>query len=281
MTTDPSTSNGFQPAPRVASSPGDPGLSNEVSGVHTETRALLQRNLRRIQERIAACAAAAGVTAPTLVAVTKTVNTAATSVLVDAGVTELGENRAAPFSEKADALQDHLASPGEGGPRWHFIGHLQRNKARRVLERAHVVHSVDSSRLAEAIARIAAELQRTIDVFVEVNLTGEEQKHGHAPDEIEPTLDVLSSSAWIRVLGLMAMGPLVETEAATTESVFASAQTLARTLERERGHSTFHEGRCQLSMGMSGDLEAAIRNGSTHVRVGSALFEGLDEIYRR
>ena len=242
---------------------------------------MLQRNLRRVQERIDACAASAGVTPPVLVAVTKTVTPAATAALVDAGATELGENRAAPFAEKADSLQGHFARSSGGSPRWHFIGHLQRNKARRVLERAHVLHSIDTPRLADSVARIATELQRTIEVFVEVNLTGEANKHGHAPGELGPTLDVLAASPWIRVLGLMAMGPLVETEDVTTESVFSSAGSLALALESERGTSTFHEGRCRLSMGMSGDLEVAIRNGATHVRVGSALFEGLDETHRR
>ncbi len=242
---------------------------------------LIRRNLRRVQERIESAAASTGLGTPTLVAVTKTVNADATAALVHAGITELAENRAAPFVEKADTLRGSFPDPDSGGPRWHFIGHLQRNKARRVLERAHVLHSVDSPRLAETIARITAELRRAIDVFVEVNLTGEEQKHGHDPTELGTTLDTLTASPWVRVQGLMAMGPLVERNGATTASVFASARALALDLQSERGEDTFHGGRCRLSMGMSGDLELAIHHGATHVRVGSALFEGLEERYRR
>lgn len=234
-----------------------------------------------MRARIESAAEVAGRPAASLVAVTKTVDAAATAALVDAGATDLGENRAAAFAEKADALQDVFEGGESTAPRWHFIGHLQRNKARRVLERAHVIHSVDSPRLAEAIARICEELGRSIDAFVEVNLTREEQKHGHSPAAVGATLDILSASPWVRVLGLMAMGPLDERHGMTTDAVFQSARDLAATLERERGADTFHEGRCQLSMGMSGDLETAIEFGATHVRIGSALFEGLDDEHRR
>ena len=147
--------------------------------------------------------------------------------------------QAAPFAEKADALSGTFDGSECEGPRWHFIGHLQRNKARRVLERAHVIHSVDSSRLAEAITRICGELGRAIEVFVEVNLTGEDRKHGHAPEGVGRTLDVLAASPWVRVLGLMAMGPLDEREGITTNSVFESAQSLASALELDRGEGTF------------------------------------------
>ena len=244
-------------------------------------RDLLRRNLARVRERIESTAAAAGRPAPTLVAVSKTVDAIASKALVEEGVMDLGENRAVPFAEKADTLRGSFDGSEAEGPRWHFIGHLQRNKARRVLERAHVIHSVDSSRLAEAITRICGELARAIEVFVEVNLTGEDRKLGHSPEGVGPTLDVLAASPWVRVLGLMAMGPLDEREGITTDSVFERAGSLASSLELERGEDTFHEGRCQLSMGMSGDLEAAIRNGATHVRVGSALFDGFDDQHRR
>ena len=244
-------------------------------------RDLLRRNLARVRERIDSAAAGVGGPAPTLIAVSKTVDAVASRALIEEGVKDLGENRAAPFTEKADTLRGSFDDPETEGPRWHFIGHLQRNKARRVIERAHVIHSVDSTRLAEAITRICGELGRAVEVFVEVNLTGEERKHGHAPEGVGPTLDVLAASPWVRVLGLMAMGPLDEREGITTDSVFEKARILASNLALERGEGTFHEGRCQLSMGMSGDLEAAIRNGATHVRVGSALFEGLDDNHRR
>lgn len=281
VSSDPSTSDRLRSPMEIPASLGIHRASEAGGSVSTNDRELLRRNLARVRERIESAAAAAGRPAPTLVAVSKTVDAIASRALLEEGVLDLGENRAAPFAEKADALSGTFDGSECEGPRWHFIGHLQRNKARRVLERAHVIHSVDSSRLAEAITRICGELGRAIEVFVEVNLTGEDRKHGHAPEGIGRTLDVLAASPWIRVLGLMAMGPLDEREGITTNSVFESARSLASALELDRGEGTFHGGRCRLSMGMSGDLEAAIRNGATHVRVGSALFEGLDEKHRR
>ncbi|MEE2940469.1 MAG: YggS family pyridoxal phosphate-dependent enzyme [Planctomycetota bacterium] len=281
MSSDPSTSDRLRPT-----ADGPPSVDvhrgqERGGGVSGSAHGLIRRNLDRVRERIQSAAASAGRPAPSLVAVTKTVNAAATVALVEAGAADLGENRAAPFAEKADALEGAFEGTQSGGPRWHFIGHLQRNKARRVLERAHVLHSVDTPRLAKTITRICDELRRPIEVFVEVNLTGEGQKHGHAPEEVGPTLDILAASRHVHVLGLMAMGPTAERGDTTTESVFESARAMAAKLEAERGEGTFHEGLCRLSMGMSGDLELAIHHGATHVRIGSALFEGLDETHRR
>lgn len=236
----------------------------------------LARNVERVLHRIHEAAAAADREPPSLVAVTKSVDAVTTAALVrSSGVQDLAENRAQRLVDKAMAL-----GALDPAPVWHFIGHLQRNKVRRVLEHAHVLHSVDSLRLAEAVVRISGELQRTIDVFVEVNLTGEPEKHGHFPDELEPTLDALAASDHVRVLGLMAMGPLAGRGARSTKEVFADAAALAARVEAERGAATFHQGRCQLSMGMSGDLELAVAHGSTHVRVGSALFQGVDPSHR-
>lgn len=290
MPSDPSTSNDLRSAAEIppgrpaqddGSAPGALPLDTSSSAnLSAESLRAVLRNLEGVRSRIAAAAEAVGAAAPGLVAVTKTVDVATTAALVRAGARDLGENRAVPFAEKADALAGLFTPGAEDSPRWHFIGHLQRNKARRVLERADVLHSVDSLRLAEAVVRITTEVERTVDVFVEVNLTGEAEKHGHAPDEVDATLDVLAAGSHVRVMGLMAMGPLADRGTATVDEVFASARSLAEQLEASRGTDTFHDGRCRLSMGMSGDLEPAIRHGSTHVRVGSALFEGLDPSHR-
>lgn len=245
----------------------DPDLLRERAQAHLEG---VTRNLERVRARVdAACAAAGRDDRPTLVAVSKSVGPDLTAAVVLAGALDLGENRAQAFVEKHAAL-DGLRP----APRWHFIGHLQRNKARRVVERADVVHSVDSPRLAEALARLTSELERPLEVFVEVDLTGEAAKHGHAPDELAPTLGILAAAPHIGLLGLMAMGPLEERPGRTTEHVFAEAASLGASLAEEHPDA-FVGGRCRLSMGMSGDLEIAVRHGATHVRVGSALFEGL------
>ncbi len=185
------------------------------------------------------------------------------------GCQDLGENRAPAFQEKVAAFQAAGLHPT-----WHFIGHVQRNKARRILEHADVLHSVDSLRLAETVARLLAELGRTVGLFLEVNLTGEEQKHGLTDGQWEDALEALAKTPEARVLGLMAMGPLQERGGKSTDAVFAEAHALGTQLEHTHGH-LFEGGTCRLSMGMSGDFASAIRHGSTHVRVGSSLFQSI------
>lgn len=242
----------------------------ELDAAAAEAR--LAANLAAVDQRIAAAAEAAGRPAPELVAVTKTVVPEVAGLLAGAlGRRDLAENRADPFRGKADALAAlHPA------PRWHFVGHLQRNKARRVLERCDVLHSVDSARLAGTVARLTEELGRDVAAYAQVNLTGEDEKYGMraGSDELGEALDALQAAPRVRLLGLMAMGPLdARPGGRTTEDVFRDVQTLAASLDAAR----FEGGRCRLSMGMSGDLEDAVRFGSTSVRIGSALFEGLDD----
>jgi len=233
-------------------------------------RERLAANLAAVDERIAAAADAAGAAPPELVAVTKTVVPAVARLLAgELGRRDLGENRAEPFRDKSDAL-----AGVDPAPRWHFVGHLQRNKARRVLERCDVLHSVDSARLARTVARLTGELDRQVAAFAQVNLTGEDEKYGMAAgsDELREALEALGEAPGVRLLGLMAMGPLDSRPGARTpDEVFGDVRALAADLDP----ALFDGGRCRLSMGMSGDLEPAIRCGSTSVRVGSALFEGL------
>lgn len=235
-------------------------------------RERLAANLAAVDARITAAADAAGRPAPELVAVTKTVVAGVARLLArELGRRDLAENRADPFRDKADALAGM-----DPAPRWHFVGHLQRNKARRVLERCDVLHSVDSARLARTVARLTGELDREVSAYAQVNLTGEDEKYGMAAgsDELREALEALQGAPGVRLLGLMAMGPLDSRPGArTTDEVFRDVQALASDLDP----ALFHGGRCLLSMGMSGDLEAAVRHGSTSLRVGSALFEGLDD----
>ncbi|QDV07462.1 Pyridoxal phosphate homeostasis protein [Planctomycetes bacterium Poly30] len=244
--------------------PGDSGSQ--------ELRSLLERNLSRVLTRIGANVPEGG-RAPELVAVTKTVSSEVTLALVDVMVARgltphLAENRADRFEEKV------LAFEAAGvRPRWHFIGHIQRNKARRILERADVLHSVDSLRLAETVVRIAEELERDVEVFIEVNLTGETEKHGLLAAGVPEVLEVLAASPQVQVAGLMAMGPARDLR--TVDEVFFEIAALARDLELQ-SPDLLSGGKCRLSMGMSGDLEAALQHGSRFVRIGSALFEDLN-----
>lgn len=247
----------------------EPSRPPSVSGLTPEEAAVLQGNLSQVQTRIHGAAAAAARPAPALVAVTKTQPPAVALGLARLGCMDLAENRPQGLAEKVRAFEAAGISA-----RWHYVGHLQRNKARRVLEHTDVLHSVDSPRLAATVVRLAAELGRPIEVFIQVNLTGETEKHGHLPEEAEESVSLLGDSPNVDLLGLMAMGPLAERGSRSPADVFGDCAELGASLAGTMP-GAFHGGRCSLSMGMSGDLSAAIQHGSTHVRVGSALFTDL------
>lgn len=227
----------------------------------------MQRNIERVRGALRAASEGAAQRTPTLVAVTKAVEDDVARFALEAGCEDLGENRADAFAERVGRF-----SALGLRPRWHFIGRLQRNKVRRVVEHVDVLHSVDSDRLSKAVVRIAEELGRSIDVFVQVNLTGEDEKGGFSADDAAAAVLLLANSPAIKVRGLMAMGPLRGLR--TPREVFEEACALARSLEEEIGDA-FGDGRCELSMGMSGDATLAAELGSSLVRVGSALYEGL------
>ncbi len=222
-----------------------------------------------MQGRIAAAATQAGrrPEAVRLVAVTKYVDAAMTRMLVDAGCRDLGEARPQQLWDKAAALADL-------GIRWHLIGHLQRNKVRRTLPLVHLLHSGDSLRLLEEVNAEQAAQSAPLPVLLEVNVSGDAAKHGFAIDDVAPLADALSKLTHLDVRGLMCMAGL-EGDAAESRREFAVLRELRDRLRRDwSGRYTLDE----LSMGMSGDFEAAVAEGSTMVRVGSALFEGLDEL---
>jgi pyridoxal phosphate enzyme (YggS family) len=230
----------------------------------------LSANLAAIVERIRAAAVRAGrdPARVRLVAVTKSVDAGVAAELCRLGATDLGENRAADLEAKAAAL-----SAAGLAPRWHFVGHLQRNKARAPARIAALVHSVDSVRLLEALDRLAQEAGRRLDVLVQVKLAEEPTKSGLDPHELPAILDRARSLGGVRATGLMTMGPLcadpVE-QAARARAAFRAAAELAR---EHRARFALEP---ELSMGMSGDFEAAVEEGATLVRVGSSLFHGLD-----
>lgn len=236
------------------------------------SRAILARNLAAVRARIAAAAQSTGRRPEeiTLVAVTKSVGAEVMQALTELGVADLAENRL----QTAEAKFPSIAGlQGALRPRLHFIGHLQRNKVRGVLERFDVIHSVDSLRLAEEIEKRAEQLGRgKAEVFLEINVSGEASKQGLAPPEFPSLLEGLRPLRRVRPVGLMTMAPL-EADEAETSRVFSGLAALLAEV-RASGHAP--ESLSALSMGMSGDFEIAIRCGATHVRVGSALFEGLD-----
>ncbi len=243
--------------------------------VHVRKR--LEENRCRVLERIRQAASSAGrdPAEVRLVGVTKGASPEAAALLCSLGTDELGESRADELERK------HAWFAARGlRARWHFLGHLQRNKAARVLALADEIHSVDSLRLLETLARLAPQLGRFPGIYLQVKLSAEPSKGGLAPSEVAPLCDRASGGP-LPLLGLMTMAPLLTDETAArgetaalaaARAVFADLEALARALPGR----VWASGRASLSMGMSGDFEEAVRAGAHVVRVGSALFEGVE-----
>jgi pyridoxal phosphate enzyme (YggS family) len=230
--------------------------------------ARLQENLANVRERIAAAAGRAGRTIDEikLVGVTKYVEPPLARMLFEAGLSVLGESRPQELWRKAEALAD---LPVE----WHLIGHLQRNKVKRTLPLVTLFHSVDSLRLLAEISHEAVQLDCDARVLLEVNVSGDQSKHGLKPGEVEPLLPQVAALPQVCVEGLMTMAAL-EGGLDRAHRDFAALRDLRDRLQPNcpPGLTLRH-----LSMGMSGDFEAAIEEGATLIRIGSTLFEGLEE----
>lgn len=196
----------------------------------------------------------------TLLAVSKTFPAEAVQQAYDAGQKCFGESRQQEAAPKIAVLPQDIE--------WHFIGGLQRNKARKVVADFSTIHSVDSLRLATTLDRIAAEDGKQPKVFLEVNIAGEPSKGGFSPDELLAAAADLASLSCVRIQGLMVIPP---DDAPAARHWFASTRGLRDRL-RERTGLVLPG----LSMGMSADFEDAVREGSTIVRVGSALFGHRD-----
>ena len=214
--------------------------------------------LAAVQQRIERAAAACGrdPASVRLVAVSKTKPPQMVREAYAAGQRAFGENYAQELEAKAQALADLPDIE------WHFIGHLQTNKAKIVARSAHVVHSVDGEALARELGRRARTAGRTIPVMIEVNVGGEPQKHGAEPGEIEQVARASEAEPALVLRGLMTMPP------DDLEAARRAFETLASLRSLHGGAARLAD----LSMGMSGDLEVAIAAGATIVRVGTAIF---------
>ncbi len=223
--------------------------------------ARLTETLPAVLDRIARALTAAGREAGSvrLVAVTKSHPIEAVEAALAAGLTDLGENRVEELESKVTTFGADVAT-------WHMIGHLQSRKVRRAVSVADVIHSVDSFRLAERISAAALEDGRVVTVLAQVNTSSEASKSGFGLDEAMEQIHTMAELPGIRVNGLMTMAPFVEDEV-VLGTAFASLRRLAERL----GDTTDRIGG-ELSMGMTNDLEIAIREGSTMVRIGTALF---------
>jgi PLP dependent protein len=200
----------------------------------------------------------------TLVAVSKTFPVERVQALHDLGHVDFGENKAQELAVKASALPGIHSG---GHATWHAIGHLQRNKAREIVQFADVFHALDSVRLAAELDRRCVAAGRRLACFVQVNISGEDSKSGIDPGQVHAFIDALRPYRSLDITGLMALA----SPAADPESVRPEFRRLA---DLARAYPGVHEGvrpEC-LSMGMSADFEVAIEEGATHVRIGSAIF---------
>ena len=228
----------------------------------------LERSRTAVLQRVDGACRAAGRSPDEVrvVGVTKSVAPPVAAALFALGTRDLGESRAPELERKARWFAERGLQP-----RWHFIGHLQQNKARRVLRLADEIHSVDSVRLLERLARIAEEEERRPGIYLQVKLSDEAEKTGFAPDAV-PAATAQARATSLPLLGLMGMAPLVEgsdaERARRARAAFGRLAELARTLPAE----AFAHGAPRLSMGMTGDFEEAIHAGAHVLRIGSAFF---------
>jgi pyridoxal phosphate enzyme (YggS family) len=194
-----------------------------------------------------------------LVAVTKTVGIEVARLLPELGVFDLGENRPQELWRKAEALSDLPV-------RWHMIGHLQRNKVERTFPLVERFHSADSERLLLELEKQASQHQRTMPVLIEVNASREGSKSGFGPEEVPALAGLFRRLPHLQIDGLMTMAAYTD----NPEETRATFREVRQLLDRLQGFPLRH-----LSMGMSNDFEIAIEEGSTFVRIGTTLFDGL------
>ena len=220
-------------------------------------------NYLRIREQIANACHDAGrsVDEVSLLAVTKTVDPERINAAIRLGVTEIGENRVQEFLGKRDDLELQ-------GVQAHLIGHLQTNKVRQIVGKVQMIQSVDSLRVAQAIHRYSKEQGIVTPILVEVNIGGEEAKSGIAPVELERLLTDIAPLGGIQVRGLMTVPPILGSETEKRQ-IFSKMYRLFVDIGAKNIDNIYMQ---ELSMGMSGDYREAILEGSTIVRIGSALF---------
>lgn len=206
-----------------------------------------------------ACQAAGRADQVTVVAVSKYLDLPTTQALLEAGLVHLGENRSDKFLEKYEKLRG-------SGVIWHYIGSLQRRKVKEVINLVDYFHALDSLSLAQEIQKRAL---KPVKCFLQVNISGEESKHGFSPDSLRSALSVLAELDKIEVVGLMTMAPF-EADSEELHAIFAETRLLREELqEKQLKNMPLTE----LSMGMSGDFDIAIQEGATFVRIGSAFFD--------
>ena len=227
---------------------------------------MIQENIKLVQKNIEKACDRSGRTLQevTLIAVSKTKPVSALEEAYQCGMRDFGENKVQELVEKAEVLPKDI--------RWHMIGHLQRNKVKYIVDKVHLIHSVDSLRLAEEISKEACKKNVTVDILVEVNVAKEETKFGSTMEEASELVSQIAALSGIRVKGLMTIAPFVE-DPEENRKYFAKLKQLAVDIERKNIDNVSMHG---LSMGMTGDYEVAVEEGASYVRVGTGIFGERD-----
>ncbi|WP_349948135.1 YggS family pyridoxal phosphate-dependent enzyme [Lacrimispora sp. BS-2] len=223
---------------------------------------MVKENLEEVNNRILAACKRAGRNPEEviLIAVSKTKPAVMISEAYSAGVRDFGENKVQELCEKYLALPEDI--------RWHMIGHLQRNKVKQVIDKAVLIHSVDSIRLAEQIEEDAARKNLIVDILLEVNVAEEESKFGFKLEETESAIRKIASLPHVRIKGLMTIAPFVE-NSEENRPVFKKLRQFYVDMQSKNIDNVSMN---MLSMGMTGDYEIAIEEGATLVRVGTGIF---------
>ena len=239
-----------------------------TSGTMEEYATRLAETLPAVRSRMADAAARSGRSEHDvrLVAVTKGHPLAALEAALDAGLVDLGENRVAEAESKRETFERADAVT------WHFIGHIQSRKASRAVGVADLIHSIDSAKLARKVSRAGQDRGRPMPVLLQVNTSGEDAKGGFEGAGVVEEIHAVAELPGLEVRGLMTMAPFVDEESV----VSATFQGLRELSERLRALTD--EVGAELSMGMTNDLDIAIREGSTMVRIGTALFGERNQV---
>ena len=223
---------------------------------------MLKDNFETVEKNIAAACARAGRdrSEVTLIAVSKTKPVDMLREVYEAGARDFGENKVQEICEKYDKLPSDI--------KWHMIGHLQRNKVKQVIDKATLIHSVDSYRLAQEISVQAQKKGLTMPILIEVNIAGEESKFGISADDTIQLVEEIASLPNLKIQGLMTIAPYV-VDAEENRLYFRQIRQLAVGIKNKNIDNVSMN---ILSMGMTGDYEVAIEEGATMVRVGTGIF---------
>ncbi|MCI8557354.1 MAG: YggS family pyridoxal phosphate-dependent enzyme [Lachnospiraceae bacterium] len=223
---------------------------------------MVVENLAEVEKKICAACERAGRRRDevTLIAVSKTKPISMIEELLPGGTRDFGENKVQELCEKYEQLPKDI--------RWHLIGHLQRNKVKYAVDKACLIHSVDSLRLAQAISEEGVKRQITVPILIEVNVAGEESKFGVSPEETESLVQNIAKLPAVSIQGLMTIAPFVA-EPEENRTYFTNLKKLCVDIKNKNIDNVSMS---VLSMGMTGDYEVAIEEGATMIRVGTGIF---------